>query len=335
MPAEDVPALEVRGLVKHYPVRGPGRCGPAVKALDGVDLTLRPGTTLGLVGESGCGKSTLARLLMALERPTSGSVLVEGRDLFSLPRAELRRMRRDIQLVMQDPFGSLDPRMTVGQIIAEPFEIHRDLVPKAKREHRVRELLDMVGLDPRSVHRHPHEFSGGQRQRIGIARALALRPRVVICDEPVSALDVSIQAQVVNLLADLQREFGLAYVFIAHNLAVVRHVADEIAVMYLGRIVERGSAETVYGHPAHPYTRALLAAAPVPDPRRRGHEGLPLLDGDPPNPADPPAGCAFAGRCWKSEAVCSETRPVLAAAGAGRSEGGAGRQEAACHFPEA
>ncbi|MGW6459732.1 ABC transporter ATP-binding protein [Streptomyces sp. NPDC055078] len=323
--------LEARGLVKHYGsggLFGAGRTRATVRAVDGVDLTLPRGTTLGLVGESGCGKSTLTRLLMALDRPTSGTVLVEGQDLLRLPRAELRRRRRDIQLVMQDPYTSLDPRMTALEIVREPMDIHRDPAPKEDRSARAGELLEMVGLDPGHAHRHPHQFSGGQRQRLGIARALALRPKILVCDEPVSALDVSVQAQVMNLLKRLQRTFGLSYVFIAHDLAVVRNIADEVAVMYLGRIVEQGDRDTVYSRPGHPYTRALLSAVPEPDPRRRGRDGRIVLQGDPPSPTRPPTGCPFRTRCWKSEQICAEKPPVLAPA-----ESGGGRR-VACHFPE-
>ncbi|WP_399880188.1 ABC transporter ATP-binding protein [Streptomyces sp. BBFR51] len=323
--------LEARELVKHYTSGGPfgiGRDRTTVRAVEGVDLTLRSGSTLGLVGESGCGKSTLTRLLLALDRPTSGTVRVDGRDLLGLSRSELRRRRRDIQLVMQDPYTSLDPRMTALEIVREPMDIHRDPAAKESRSARARELMEMVGLDPDHGHRHPHQFSGGQRQRLGIARALALRPRILLCDEPVSALDVSVQAQVMNLLKELQRTFGLSYVFIAHDLAVVRHIADEIAVMYLGRIVEQGDRDTVYGRPAHPYTRALLSAVPEPDPRRRGKGERIVLQGDPPSPARPPTGCPFHTRCWKSEKLCTEERPVLTPTEPG------GRRRVACHFPE-
>jgi len=308
----DGPILQVEGLVKHYPVtqgvlfkREVGR----VKAVDGVDLELRRGETLGVVGESGCGKSTLAKLLLAAERPTSGTVRFEGRDIFALPRRELRAMRRRIQMVLQDPYSSLNPRMTVGDIVGEPFAIHPDVAPKGQRRTRVQELLEVVGLDPDHVNRYPHQFSGGQRQRVGIARALALKPDVIVCDEPVSALDVSVQAQVMNLLAELQREFGLAYLFIAHDLAAVRHISDRIAVMYLGKVVETGDQAQIYEQPTHPYTQALLSAVPVPDPE------APVarieLEGEPPSPIDPPSGCRFRTRCWKAEDICAEEEPAL------------------------
>ena len=320
------PILSVRDLVKHFPVRGRtlrGR-GRVVQAVNGVSFDLAPGETLGLVGESGCGKSTTVRLVLQLIEPTSGSVVFRGEELVGRSRRALRPVRRDLQVVFQDPDGSLDPRCTVSQIIGEPLVVHgrwRDGGPE-----RVAELLRLVGLDPAHGARFPHEFSGGQRQRIGIARALALEPKVVVLDEPVSALDVSIQADVVNLLSDLQERLGLAYLFVAHDLAVVRHVAHRVAVMYLGRIVEIGPREAVYEAPAHPYTQALLSAAPVADPDlARGRRRIPL-EGEVPSPIDPPSGCPFRTRCWKAADVCASTTPTLAETRSGHL--------VACHFPE-
>ncbi|MBM7490816.1 oligopeptide/dipeptide ABC transporter ATP-binding protein [Micromonospora luteifusca] len=306
--------LEVRDLVKHYPVTQGvvfKKTVGQVKAVDGVSFGLRAGETLGVVGESGCGKSTLARVLMNLEKPTAGSVVYKGQDTSKLSGGALRRLRRQIQLVMQDPYTSLNPRMTVGDLLGEPFEIHPEVAPKGSRRAKVRELLDLVGLNPEHINRYPHQFSGGQRQRIGIARALALRPEIIVCDEPVSALDVSIQAQVMNLLEQLQGEFGLSYVFIAHDLSVVRHLSDRVAVMYLGKIVEIGTEDEIYERPTHPYTQALLSAVPVPDPTQRNNKTIIRLTGDVPSPISPPSGCRFRTRCWKAQDICAEQVPLL------------------------
>ncbi|MCF0096930.1 dipeptide ABC transporter ATP-binding protein [Micromonospora sp. NPDC049114] len=306
--------LEVRDLVKHYPVTQGvvfKKTVGQVKAVDGVSFGLRAGETLGVVGESGCGKSTLARVLMNLEKPTAGSVVYKGQDISKLSGGALRRLRRQIQLVMQDPYTSLNPRMTVGDLIGEPFEIHPEVAPRGSRRAKVRELLDLVGLNPEHINRYPHQFSGGQRQRIGIARALALRPEVIVCDEPVSALDVSIQAQVMNLLEKLQSELGLSYIFIAHDLSVVRHLSDRVAVMYLGKIVEIGTEDEIYERPTHPYTQALLSAVPVPDPTQRNNKTIIRLTGDVPSPISPPSGCRFRTRCWKAQEVCAEQVPLL------------------------
>jgi oligopeptide transport system ATP-binding protein len=291
--------VEVRNLKKYFPItRGLifQRHTGDVKAVDGLSLTIRKGETLGLVGESGCGKSTTGRTILQLERPTEGEVLFDGHDLVALKGEELRRMRRHFQMIFQDPYASLNPRMTVGDIIGEPLEIHQ-LTRGAKTRDRVQELLQIVGLNPGFVSRYPHEFSGGQRQRIGIARALAVNPAFIVCDEPVSALDVSIRAQVLNLLQSLQQQFGLTYLFIAHDLAVVRHISDRVAVMYLGKIVELADRDRLYADPQHPYTRALLSAVPIPSPKiERKRERIILL-GDAPSPANPPPGCHFHTRC--------------------------------------
>jgi oligopeptide/dipeptide ABC transporter ATP-binding protein len=322
--------LEVQELVKHYPLTVGvlfKKTVGHVKAVDGVSFELREGETLGVVGESGCGKSTLARVLMNLEKPTGGTVRYRGQDIFALRGSGLRRMRRQIQLVMQDPYTSLNPRMTVGDLIGEPFEIHPDVAPKGSRQQKVQDLLDVVGLNPEHINRYPHQFSGGQRQRIGIARALALRPEIIVCDEPVSALDVSIQAQVMNLLDGLQKEFGLAYIFIAHDLSVVRHLSNRVAVMYLGKIVETGTEDEIYERPTHPYTQALLSAVPVPDPTSRRNKAVIRLTGDVPSPADPPSGCRFRTRCWKAQPKCAEEVPALV-------ERSGSDHPSACHYAE-
>jgi oligopeptide transport system ATP-binding protein len=322
--------LEAKSVVKHYPVtRGVvfRKTIGQVQAVDGVSFSLKQGETLGIVGESGCGKSTLARVLMNLERPTAGSVEYRGRDMFTMGGGEMRKLRRQIQLVMQDPYTSLNPRMTVGDLIGEPFEIHTDVAPKGSRRKKVQELLEVVGLNPEHINRYPHQFSGGQRQRIGIARALALRPEIIVCDEPVSALDVSIQAQVMNLLDSLQKELGLAYIFIAHDLSVVRHLSDRVAVMYLGKIVEIGTEDEIYERPTHPYTQALLSAVPVPDPNSRSTKAIIRLTGDVPSPANPPSGCRFRTRCWKAQDICAEQVPELV-------ERPGTDHPSACHFAE-
>jgi oligopeptide transport system ATP-binding protein len=323
--------IKAEGLVKHYPIKAGvlRRTVGYVKALDGVSFELYKGETLGIVGESGCGKSTLGRMLMRLEEPTAGKLTFDGVDMYAQTGAAMRRLRRDIQIVFQDPYTSLNPRMTVGDIVGEPFEIHTDAAPKGGRRRRVQELLDLVGLNPEHINRYPHQFSGGQRQRIGIARGLALNPKVIICDEPVSALDVSVQAQVVNLLEKLQNELGLAYVFIAHDLSVVRHISDRVGVMYLGKMVELGDEDQIYGRPTHPYTQALLSAVPVPDPTLRNVREQIVLTGDVPSPANPPSGCRFHTRCWKAQDICTTDEPLLVA----RADG-IGEHPSACHFAE-
>jgi oligopeptide transport system ATP-binding protein len=331
------PILEVSGLVKHYPLtRGvlfKKRIG-AVKAVDGVDFTLRRGETLGIVGESGCGKSTVARMLVNLERPTAGHIRYRGEDITRLSGKALKAVRRNIQMVFQDPYTSLNPRMTVGDIIGEPYEIHPEVAPKGDRRRRVQDLLDVVGLNPEYVNRYPHQFSGGQRQRIGIARGLALRPEVIVADEPVSALDVSVQAQVVNLLDRLQSEFELSYLFIAHDLSIVRHLSDRVGVMYLGRIVETGSDTEIYDHPTHPYTQALLSAVPVPDPVARERRERIILSGDVPSPTNVPSGCRFRTRCWKARERCAVEVPALAVPAEFRRASGPAAHDSACHFAE-
>jgi oligopeptide transport system ATP-binding protein len=306
------PILQVEGLKKYFPIRKGvfRRQVGEIKAVDGVNFDLVRGETLGLVGESGCGKSTVARTLLRLEEATGGTAMFQGSNILELDRRELRRLRRDIQIIFQDPYASLNPRMTVGDIVGEPFDIHRDAYPEVIKRDRVGELLELVGLNPDHINRYPHQFSGGQRQRIGVARALALNPEVIICDEPVSALDVSVQAQVVNLLEQLQDELGLSYIFIAHDLSVVRHISDRVAVMYLGHIVEFGPEAEIYENPTHPYTQALLSAVPVPDPNKDTADRI-LLEGDVPSPANPPSGCHFRTRCWKAQDICAEVAPPL------------------------
>ena len=320
------PLLKVTGLTKHFPTEktGPFTAGPVVQAVDNISFELGQGEALGLVGESGCGKSTTGRLITRLIEPTAGSIEFEGQDISKLSSGELRPIRTHLQMIFQDPYASLNPRHTVGTIVGTSFAINK-IKPEGGVKKAVQELLEIVGLNPEHYNRYPHEFSGGQRQRIGIARALAVRPKLIVADEPVSALDVSIQAQIINLLQDLQREFSLAFVFIAHDLAVVRHFSQRVAVMYLGKIVEVADRDTLYSHPRHPYTKALLSAVPDADPDGIGARERIRLTGDVPNPINPPSGCRFRNRCWKAQDICASQEPLLVQLGA---------TSVACHFPE-
>jgi oligopeptide/dipeptide ABC transporter ATP-binding protein len=318
--------IDIKGLKVHFSAKKDilGRTTSKVKAVDGVDLEIRRGETLGLVGESGCGKSTTGRAILQLIKPTAGSVKLNGIELTTLSAAEVRKRRAEMQMIFQDPYSSLDPRYTIGQVIAEPLENFHRGNAKAIREE-VSHLMEKVGLNPRDINRFAHEFSGGQRQRIGIARALALHPSFIVADEPVSALDVSIQAQVLNLLQDLQGEFDLTYLFVAHNLSVVKHISNRVAVMYLGRVVELAPSEKVYKTPLHPYTQALLSAIPVPDPEVESRRKRIILEGDVPSPVNPPSGCHFHPRCWKAQDICRRVTPPL--------EKKQTDHLAACHFP--
>jgi oligopeptide transport system ATP-binding protein len=318
------PLIEARNIVKHYPILGGVFMKPtgSVRAVDGVSLTIGEGETVGLVGESGCGKTTFGRAILRLEEPTSGEILFRGRNILPYSRNEMQALRREMQIIFQDPFSSLNPRKNVGQIIGEPLLVH-GVKSRRQRDQRVLELLEVVGLRKEHMRRYPHQFSGGQRQRIGVARALALKPKLVVCDEAVSALDVSIQAQVINLLKDLQQDFGLTYLFISHDLSVVEHISDRVAVMYLGKIVEIAPSKDLYLEPLHPYTQALLSAVPIPDPSLQ-RPGRIILKGDVPSPIDPPSGCRFHPRCRYAEGICSEAEPELREIRP--------RHWAACHF---
>ena len=329
------PLLEVHDLTKHYaaPRRWLRPSRPVVQAVDGVSFTLAQGETLALVGESGCGKTTTAKSVLRLVEPTAGSVRLDGEELLTLPAAEMRKRRRDVQIIFQDPYASLNPRLRAGEIVTEPMRNFpvEGCRTAAERRERTAGLFAKVGLRAEALDRYPHEFSGGQRQRLGIARALALKPKLIVCDEPVSALDVSVQAQVINLLTDLQAEFGIAYLFVAHDLAVVRHISHRVAVMYLGHIVEVADRDTLFSAPRHPYTEILLSAVPVPDPRR--HARRILLAGDPPSPANPPSGCRFHTRCPLAQPICREQRPTLGDRATAPATGGRAREHlVACHF---
>jgi oligopeptide transport system ATP-binding protein len=311
MPDVRLPLIDARNIVKHYPILGGVlmKQTGSVRAVDGVSLTIGEGETVGLVGESGCGKTTFGRAILRLEEPTAGEIFFQGQNILGCSRNEMQALRREMQIIFQDPFSSLNPRKNVGQIIGEPLLVH-GVKSRRQRDQRVLELLEVVGLRKEHMRRYPHQFSGGQRQRIGVARALALKPKLVVCDEAVSALDVSIQAQVINLLKDLQQDFGLTYLFISHDLSVVEHVSDRVAVMYLGKIVEIAPSKGLYLEPLHPYTQALLSAVPIPDPSLQ-RPGRIILKGDVPSPIDPPSGCRFHPRCRYAEGICSEAEPEL------------------------